>query len=141
MSSFLFKDKFDDAYSFVNSLKTESLKENAISQLSSDLTTYGKNEQNGIKFVQSLNDEKSKISAAGSLTNSMSVTGYSVEKQMEILDKGLSEVPVDAKSFQYAWTLKRGYGKDSTETKQYISQLERSNPELAKAVKQSLQYL
>jgi hypothetical protein len=141
MSSFLFKDKFDDAYSFINSLETESLKENAIGQLSSDLTTYGKNEQNGLKFVQSLKDEKSKISAAGSLTNSMSVTGYSVEKQMEILDKGLSEVSPDAKSFQYAWTLKRGYGKDSPETKQYINQLERSNPELAKAVKQSLQYL
>ncbi len=141
MTSFLFKDKFDDAYEFINSLEAESLKEKAISQLSSDLTSYGKHEQNGVKFVQSLKDEKSKISAASSLTNSMSVTGYSVEKQMEILDKGLPEVPPDAKSFHYAWTLKRGYGKDSPETRQYISQMEQSNPELAKAVKQSLQYL
>jgi len=140
-SSFIFKDRYDEAFTLVDSLKNSELKKNTIGQLASNLVDYGKNETNGLKLIQSLKDNDSKVIAASSLLSSMSVVGYPVEKQIEILDQGLTNVPVHSKSWEYAWTLKKGYGKDSDATKNYIRQLQQQNPELAKVVSSILKDL
>lgn len=140
-SALIYRDSYDEAYSLVNSIKNPKLKESAINQIGSSLMTYGKSEAHGVMFVQALNDNESKIQAASSIRNSMATIGYSVEKQLEFLDQGLTKIPSNDKSWEYAWTLHTGYGKDSDAAKSYISQLEQRDPDLAKLVKSTLENL
>ena len=137
----LFKDQYDDAFNLANQLKNESLKSSTIDQLASNLVTYGKNDEYGLKLIHTLQDDSSKIKAASSLINSMSVIGYPVEKQLVILEQGLTDVPSHSKSWNYAWTLKQGYGKDADATKIYVNQLRSKDPELAKGIEGILKSL
>jgi hypothetical protein len=137
----LFKDQYDEAFSLADSLKDESLKSSTIDQLASNLVTYGRNDEYGLKLINTFKDDASKIKAASSLINSMSVLGYPVEKRLEILEQGLPEVPAISKSWSYAWTLKQGYGKDADATRNYVNQLRYKDPELAKGVDEILKNL
>ena len=139
-TALVFKDKSDNAFRLINALKSDELKNRAISGLASNIVTQGKNETDALKLVQTMADDTSKIEAARAVITTMSVVGYSVERQLDILNQGLTTVSNSSKSFQYAWVLHNAYGNNSSEINNQIIQLERNNAELAKAVQTTLEH-
>ncbi|MEN0036113.1 MAG: hypothetical protein AAGC78_03560 [Cellvibrio sp.] len=133
------RGEFNELYSLTNSLTDKKMVETAVSNTASGLHSYGS--EKVVEFIGAIKDPALKVTAVNSATSYMSVAGYPVEKQLEIIDGGLQGVPVDQKVFSYAWTIQKGYKENPQAATAYLNQMKIHNKELAVKVEDLLTML
>jgi hypothetical protein len=138
-SHLLLHGHFDDAYKLVASLSNTEIVESVVNNIASNIHSYGS--EKVVDFVASITDPALKVKAVSSATTSMSVAGYPVEKLLEILNAGLSDVPAAEKAFSYAWVLKTGYKDNPQSISAYLNQMKYNNEGLAIEVEKILEYI
>lgn len=139
IDNLLFRGQFEDAYNLAGSLQDKKIAESVVGATAAKMHDYGS--EKVIDFVATITDSKLKVAAISSAINSMSVAGYPIEKQLEIMDGSLHEVAAAEKAFQYAWTLKNGYKNNPQSMEAYMGKLKFNNKELAAEVEKVLGYL
>ena len=135
VNNLMARGEFSEIYSLTNSLTDKKMVESVVSSAAGSIYSYGT--EKVVEFIAAIKDPALKLTAVNSAASYMSVAGYSVEKQLEIIDVGLQDVPVDEKAFSYAWTIQKGY-KDPQAIAAYLNQMKINNKELAVKVEELL---
>lgn len=130
---------FGDVYELTRSLNDQELAERVINNVADKLYPYGSDKV--LELFATISDEKLKISAARSVINYMSFNGYSIDKQLEIMDVGLKDISGQEKAITYALALSHGYKNNSLAVKNYMEKLKFNNREFALEVETYMGYM
>jgi hypothetical protein len=92
------------------------------------------------EFANSIASNELRYEAVKGMVSSMDVSGQPIKDQMALFDSTLQKVPVDKKSFDYAYRMRDWPQKNASEFNAYMNELRARDKLFADEVEKNLQY-